>query len=71
MKGIEFAVELRRHQRHDPDRDRHRDQIGQYRDHAAQQSGIETGDDGDNQSEIDDGIETVHGWEFSASFAAA
>ena len=40
-------IDVRRQQRHDPDRERHRDQIGQDRHRATQQSGVEAGDDGD------------------------
>ena len=35
-----IAADLRRHQRHRADRDRHRDQIAENRDHAAQEPGI-------------------------------
>ena len=40
-----LPVDCRRHHRHRPDRDRHRDQIGQDRHRAAQQPGVEAGDD--------------------------
>ena len=52
--------DLRCKQRHRPHRDRHRDQIGQYRDRAAQQPGVEAGDHGNDQREIDDDVEAVH-----------
>ena len=41
-----LVADLRRHQRRCPDRDRHRDQIGQYRHRATQQPGLEAGDHG-------------------------
>src|SRR5258708_14996070 len=40
-----FAADPLGNKRHRPDRNRHRDQIGQDRDRAAQQSGIEAGED--------------------------
>ena len=39
-------ADRRRQQRHRPDRDRHREQIGQDRHRAAQQPGVEAGDHG-------------------------
>jgi 3-oxoacyl-[acyl-carrier protein] reductase len=57
-----------RNQRHGPDRDRHREEVSEDRDRAAQQAGIEAGDGGDDQSDIDHRIEAVHERPFPVYF---
>jgi len=59
QRRAEPVADPGRERRGRPHRDRHREQIGENRDRAAQQAGVEAGDHGNDQSETDDDIENA------------